>query len=232
MTQAKILLAEDNQSLGFLLKENLEDDDFDISWQQNGIAAWNTFCSEEFDLCLLDIILPGIDGIELAKRIRKKRLEVPIIFITARSLNSDIITGYEVGCDDYIVKPFEEYRLRLKINALLARTKGKKPAEAREFYCGDLRLDTDLQQISWPGGETRLNRIENQILKILLGSEGKIVPRNTILDTVWGRSDIYTSKSLDTYLYAIRKHLKQTNLMLENIYGTGYVIKQSPSIAK
>lgn len=216
---------EDDEHLGYLLSDKLVERNYETTWEKKGDMAWRTFLRDEFDLCLLDILLPGIDGIELARRMRSRKKDIPIIFITARSLKSDVITGYEAGCDDYIIKPFETYELLLKIRALLLRSRGSREELQHFFEMGNFTLDSDLRQISWPGGGCKINRTENEIFRLLLEAEGRVVQRNYLLDRIWGRSDIYTSKSLDTYIYNVRKYLKQTNLVLENIYGAGYVLK-------
>jgi len=112
MTAGKLLLVEDDDHLGFLVEDQLSSNDYDVTWVKNGEIAWQKFDNGNFDLCLLDILLPGMDGIELAKKIKNKNRKIPVIFITSRSLKSDIITGFDVGCDDYIVKPFEVYQSR------------------------------------------------------------------------------------------------------------------------
>ncbi len=219
------MLVEDDDHLGFLVEDQLSSNDYDVTWVKNGEIAWQKFDNGNFDLCLLDILLPGMDGIELAKKIKNKNRKIPVIFITSRSLKSDIITGFDVGCDDYIVKPFEVYQLLLRIRALLIRVKGYDETEIAHFQIGNLTLDSSQQIIAWPNGSQKINRIENQILSVLMASGQRVVPRNYILETIWGRNDMYTSKSLDTYLYKIRKYLKPTDLTLENIYGSGYVLK-------
>lgn len=226
MIEARLLLVEDDTHLGFLLKDQLCQNGYDVSWVKDGNLAWEKYQEQHFDLCLLDILLPGVDGIELAKRIKTRDVKIPLIFITSRSLKSDIITGFEVGCDDYIIKPFEVYQLLLKIKALLNRINGENQVVQTQFTLGNTKLNSSLQELISPSGTQKLNRTENQIMSILMASENKVVPRNYILETVWNRNDMYTSKSLDTYLYQLRKYLKQTNLILENIYGSGYVLKE------
>ena len=223
----KILLVEDDQNLGYLLSERLLERGYDVSWKKNGKDALTIFEEFSFTLCLVDIIVPGIDGIELVKRIKKLKPSTPIIFITARALKSDVMAGYDAGCDDYITKPFEVYELLLKVKAMIARASGRLTHEERFYRMGNLELDAETQRLLWADKETKVNRTESQLLKLLLSSGGEVVTRNFLLETIWGRNDIYTSKSLDTYLSKVRKYLKGTNLELINIYGLGYQIKCS-----
>ena len=204
MEEGKILLVEDDQHLGYLLSENLMEHNFKVKWQKDGKSALEKFKSDTFTLCLLDIIVPGVDGLELARSIKKLNPEMPIIFITARSLKSDVIAGYEVGCDDYLIKPFEIYHLILKVKTIIARKNGRLSNEKRFLNMGNVQLDTARQEISIQDQVFSLNRIENQLLSYFLSSDGEVVTRNFLLETIWGRIDIYTSKSLDTYLSRIR----------------------------
>lgn len=225
MNPDKVLLVEDDENLGYLLSESLIEHGYQVSWHKNGKDAFSVFEEQAFTLCLVDVIVPGIDGIELVKRIKKIKPNTPIIFITARALKSDVMAGYDAGCDDYITKPFEVYQLLLKTKALIARSSGRLNQEARYFNMGNLKLDAETQRLLWTDGETKVNRTESQLLKLLLSSGGEVVTRNFLLETIWGRNDMYTSKSLDTYLSKVRKYLKETNLELVNIYGLGYQIK-------
>jgi two-component system OmpR family response regulator len=225
MEKGNILLVEDDEHLGYLLSENLIAHHYNVKWRKDGKSGWETFEQDTFKLCLLDIIVPGIDGLELARRIRKAKPEVPIIFITARSLKSDVITGYELGCDDYIIKPFEVFHLMLKVKAVIARRAGHIADKVRFLEMGNLKLDIDRQRITIDDNEINISRIESQLLKFFLSSDGEVVTRNFLLETIWERNDIYTSKSLDTYLSRIRKHLKLADVQLENIYGVGYLLQ-------
>jgi len=221
----KILLVEDDPNLGYLLSESLKEQEYHVKWCKDGNEAWKAFENGSYSLCLVDIIVPGLDGLELVKRIKKLRSSTPIIFITARALKSDVMAGYAAGCDDYIVKPFEVYELQLKIKALIARASGKFSNEIRHYTMGSLHLDFDSQKLHNGADEIKLNRIESQLLRLFLSANGEVVTRNFILESIWGRNDMYTSKSLDTYLSKVRKHLKNTEAELENIYGLGYLMK-------
>ncbi|HAW50723.1 MAG TPA: hypothetical protein DCX54_00100 [Flavobacteriales bacterium] len=225
MEKHKVILIEDDENLGYLLKESLEIHEFNVRWFTNGLKAWESFESASYDLCLIDVILPGMDGLEIASHINKSHSKLPIIFISARSLKSDIIAGYASGCVDYIVKPFEIYELILKSKAILSNLNKEIQKPDRYYHRANLKLDTSLQLCFIGEENQKVNRIETEILKILLSAEGEVVTRNYILEKIWERNDMYTSKSLDTYLSKIRKLLLPSELSLKNIYGLGYVLE-------
>ena len=220
----KILIVEDDKNMGFLLKENLKLVKLDTVLCTNGIEGLKTFHSFAFDLCILDIMLPGKDGLSLAEEIKKTNKNVPIIFLTAKSHDEDKIAGFKAGCDDYVTKPFNIEELLLRIQVILNRkyiSEYEKQPETLTF--GNFTLHCAERILKSGSTSKNLSAKEFDLLKILAINENKVVPRSKILTTIWGTDDYYVSKSLDVYLNKIRKLLKDnSNIEILNIHGYGY----------
>ena len=226
MKHARILIVEDDPTMGKLLVDKLEAHGLPNHWEQSGTKALETFDKGGFHLCLLDIMLPGVHGLELARQFKQKQPELPIIFLTARNLKADKLAGYQTGCDDYITKPFEVFELILKIKALLARVYRMPQLSNEEVQRGELLFRRSERLLKIQDKEFRLTPTEVQLLELLLDGHEQVVPRSFLLERIWGRNDFFTSKCLDTYLSKLRKHFKHSpNLQLENIHGLGYVLR-------
>jgi len=221
---AKILVVEDDKNAGILLLENLKLTGYDVSLARDGVEGMDQFNKSKFDLCLLDIMLPKKDGHELAKEIRKKDLDVPIIFLTARTMDSDKIEGFRHGCDDYITKPFNVEELLYRIKAILKRSMTSiEDPKKRAFKIGKYRFNYSERKLFIKDDSYCLSTKEAELLKILSMHKNKILSRSTIMTDVWGRDDYFVSKSLDVYLTKIRKYLKQDpEVEILNIHGHGY----------
>ncbi len=226
MTEAltKILIVEDDKNMGYLLKENMKLAGFDPVLCTDGVEGLNTFRSDDFDLCILDIMLPRKDGIKLAKEIKKTNKEIPIIFLTAKSLDEDKIAGFKAGCDDYVTKPFNIEELLLRIQVILNRkysSEHEKKPETLTF--GNFSLNCEERILNFGNTSNNLSTKESELIKVLAINKNKVVSRSKILIAVWGRDDYYVSKSLDVYLNKIRKLLcDDTNIELINVHGFGY----------
>ena len=219
----KILLVEDDNNLAYLLGEELSENNFDTTICGLGKDGLEKFNSRKFDLCILDIVLPDMDGISLAKAIKKKNQSMPIVFLTSRNLKSDKMLGYEVGADDYITKPFDADILIVKINAILLRCYGNDETNDGKIEVGKYCLEFLRRKLITPDGEVKLSGTECGILKVLIKENGNPVSRDDIMKEVWGKSDFFISKSLDVYITRIRKILREhTNLNLETIHSFGY----------
>ncbi len=220
---SKILIVEDDANAGLLLTDNLGDEGFETTLAENGVDGWNQSQNNKFDLYILDIMLPKLDGVSLAKEIRKLDKKTPIIFLSARNLDYDKIEGFEAGCDDYVTKPFNIKELILRIHAILRRNNDESKKNVTEwkinktkFYYLDRRLIANKV-------ESKLSTKEADVLKLLFENQNEIIARSYILETVWGKNDYYTSQSLDVYLTKIRKYLNHDNkLVIQNIHGFGY----------
>jgi len=220
----KILIVEDDKNMGFLLSENLKMSGYNPVLSQNGEDGVKQFSKYKFNLCILDIMLPGKDGLALAREIRKTDPQIPIIFLTARSREEDRIEGFKIGCDDYITKPFSVEELLWRIKAILKRTDNNTYTEKDLFYkIGNYNFNYIERILSINNTTFQLSAKEANLLKLFCQHKNKIISRSIILKNVWGRDDYYVSKSLDVYLTKLRKYIKEdTNLKILNVHGYGY----------
>lgn len=221
----KILLAEDDLNLGVLLVDYLETEGFDVKLCKNGELALKAFQSYQFDLCLLDVMMPKLDGFSLAKEIRKKDQKLPVIFITARSLKEDKLKGYDIGADDYITKPFDEEELLWKIKAVIRRIPENKSEIKVEFISlGKYIFDFNNQSITIGGKTKRITERESDILNYLSLHRNNVIKREDLLKDLWGENDYFIGRSLDVFISKIRKYLKEDpNLSIENVFGVGFI---------
>jgi DNA-binding response OmpR family regulator len=223
MGKAKVLLAEDDMSLSFVIKDNLQDAGYEITHCADGESAWQQFQKKEFDICLLDVNMPVRDGFSLAKKIRQQSDIVPVLFITAKSLEEDRIKGFQTGADDYIVKPFSIQELLLRMDVFLRRTKKLQSDAAEEFKLGQLKfIYHDLKIIS-AEGTSPLTQKEADLLKFFSQHPNKILKREEVLLNVWGKDDYFLGRSMDVFITKLRKHLKaDASISLETIHGVGF----------
>jgi len=218
-----ILLVEDDSNLAFLLGEQLTENNFDSTVCAKGKEGLQKFMERKFDLCILDIVLPDMDGINLAKEIKKVNRSIPIVFLTSRNLKSDKMLGYEVGADDYITKPFDADLLMVKLNAILSRCYERNEEYSEKLEAGTAVLEVLRRKLVTSKGEVKLSGTECGILKLLIKNLDHPVSRDNIMKDVWGKSDFFISKSLDVYITRIRKILRaHTDLKLETIHSFGY----------
>jgi DNA-binding response OmpR family regulator len=219
----RILFAEDDTNLGLLLKENLDNNGFQTTWCKNADECISAFKLHEFDLCILDVMLPLMDGFTLSKEIRMIDNDMPVIFLTARSMHEDRIHGLEIGADDYITKPFSTRELHLRINAILRRTRNKMIVEDSAQKLGKYLFDYKKMTLKLGDEVRRLSAKEAELLRILIQNKEELVPRSVILNKVWGNDDYFSAKSMDVYISKIRKMLKDDpNIEVLNAYGTGF----------
>jgi DNA-binding response OmpR family regulator len=222
----KILLVEDDLNLGFMLREYLEAEGFDAKLYRDGESGLQGYNNGSFDLCILDLMLPKMDGFSLAEEIRKDGQRVPIIMLTARSMSEDKIKGFGLGIDDYVTKPFDEQELVCRINAILQRVGSDGgQSEKSEFSIGNYSYNCGNQQLCGPSMSKRLTKKEAAILKMLCESKNQIVERSTILKSVWGDDDYFMGRSLDVFISKLRKYLKDDpNLSIESIPSVGLIL--------
>lgn len=220
---AKILYVEDDQSLGFVTRDNLELNGYEITHSSDGVSALEQINNHTFDLFILDVMLPGIDGFQLAEAIRKKDPEVPIIFLTAKSLKDDRIKGLKLGGDDYMTKPFSIEELILKIEIFLKRSKFTNPGVHQKVKLGSYIFDYPNLMLSREDHQKHLTQKEADLLHYFVKHKGQVVKRSSILEKLWGQDDYFMGRSLDVFISRLRKYLKEDgNLRIENIHGVGF----------
>lgn len=221
----KILLAEDDLNLGVLLVDYLETEGFDVKLCKDGELALKAFRANSFALCLLDVMMPKMDGFSLAKEIRTQDTKMPIIFITAKSLREDKLNGYGLGADDYITKPFDEEELLWKIKAVIRRVpENKIESKAEIILIGKYTFDFNNQSLTIKGKTKRITVKESEILGYLSDHRNHIIKREEMLKTLWGENDYFLGRSLDVFLTKIRKYLKEDpDISIENVFGVGFI---------
>jgi DNA-binding response OmpR family regulator len=221
----KILLAEDDLNLGVLLVDYLEAEGFEVKLCRNGALALKSFRENIFDLCLLDVMMPELDGFSLAKIIKEKNESIPVIFITARSMKEDKLKGYDLGADDYITKPFDEEELLWKIKALIRRLPESRQNDKAEILkIGKYRFDFNKRLLSIDGKDRRVTERENEIIKYLYERRNKLIKREEMLKDLWGENDYFLGRSLDVFITKIRKYLSEDKrINVENVFGSGFI---------
>jgi len=221
MEKKRILLAEDDPNLGMLLSQFIRAKGMDCKLCNNGEIAYNEFTKNEYDFVILDIMMPIKDGFTVAKEIRGIDKEIPILFLTAKSLKEDKLKGFEIGADDYLTKPFSMEELIARINAILKRT--NKQETEHLFQMNHYLFDFNTRILSIQGNEYKLTTKESELLKILCKNIGLEVERDDMLKAVWGDDNYFNGRSMDVYITKLRKYLKQDeNVEIVNIHGKGF----------
>jgi DNA-binding response OmpR family regulator len=220
----KILLCEDDPNLGMVLKNYLELNDYDVVLERDGRLGLAAFQREKFDLCLLDVMMPHVDGFTLAEEIRDINPDVPLFFLSAKTMKEDIIQGYKLGADDYITKPFDSEVLLLKIRAILKRNEELNKESANiEFDMGKYHFNPKLRELSVNGKTQTLSPKENELLKMLAEYKNDLLPREIALKKIWGSDTYFNGRSMDVYIAKLRKYLKEDNsIEIVNIHGNGF----------
>lgn len=223
MTQ-KILLVEDDPCFGSVLQSYLQLSDYEVTLRVNGNEGLNAFRKEKFDICLLDVMMPEMDGFTLGKKIREIDPSVPFVYITAKSLKEDMKLGYEIGADDYIVKPFDSEVLILKIKAILSRSKHEEAEPKPKFITiGEYVFNTELRTITKNEEQIKLTPKEARLLELLYNYKDGLLPREKALTEIWGTNDYFTARSMDVYVTKLRKYFKDDqNIKIENVHGSGF----------
>lgn len=219
----KILLCEDDENLGMLLREYLEAKGYLTELCADGEAGYKAFLTRKFDLCVFDVMMPRKDGFSLARDIRQGNVEVPIIFLTAKTLKEDILEGFKIGADDYLTKPFSMEELTFRIEAILRRVKGKKNRNRTFYNIGRFTFDTQKQLLSLEGEVTKLTTKESELLGLLCAHANEILQREFALKTIWIDDNYFNARSMDVYITKLRKHLRpDPTVEIINIHGKGY----------
>ncbi len=219
----KILLCEDDENLGMLLREFLQAKGFNADLFPDGEKGYKAFLKGKYDLCVLDVMMPKKDGFTLAQEIRNVNGEVPIIFLTAKNLKDDVLEGFKIGADDYITKPFSMEELVVRIDAILRRVKGKKEREVTLFRIGKFTFDTQKQVLVSGDSTQKLTTKESELLALLCSHVNDILERNYALKTIWVDDNYFNARSMDVYITKLRKLLKgDPSIEIINIHGKGY----------
>lgn len=220
----KILLCEDDSNLGLVLKNFLELNDYEVTLERDGRLGLGAFQREKFDLCLLDVMMPNVDGFTLAEEIRDIDPDVPLFFLSAKTLKEDILQGYRLGADDYITKPFDSDVLMHKIKAIIKRNEeDHKVTDNIEFELGAYHFNPKLRELKINGNTQVLSPKENELLKMLAEYKNDLLTREKALKKIWGSDTYFNGRSMDVYIAKLRKYLKEdSTIEIVNIHGNGF----------
>lgn len=219
----RILLAEDDENLGSLLQEYLQAKNYEADWVTNGEKAFRYFEQFHYDLCLLDVMMPIKDGFTLASEIRVMNRDIPIVFLTAKSMKEDVLEGFSLGADDYLTKPFSMEELLFRIEAILRRTKGARSGETNVWKMGSFTFDANKQLLTGTGTEQKLTTKESELLILLCNNINQVLERNFTLKAIWIDDNYFNARSMDVYITKLRKYLKaDPHVQIINVHGKGY----------
>lgn len=231
-TTHKILLVEDDQNFGDVLRSYLEMHDYNVTLATDGVQGIEAFKKSDFDLCIFDVMMPKKDGFTLAKEVRERNQEVPIIFLTAKTMKEDVLHGFKIGADDYIPKPFNSEELLYRIQAILKRsTKQLDPKDdQREFVFGEYHFNYPLRILTYKGtiiepeeNQWKLSPKEAELLRLFCKYLNDVMPRSEALTKIWNEDNYFTARSMDVFVTKLRKYLsKDSNIEIANIHGNGF----------
>ena len=220
-----IFLVEDDLSFGSVMKSYLEINDYQVTWVDDGKHALDRFRNGKYHICILDVMLPNIDGFTIGKEIRTIDKDIPMVFLTAKALKEDILKGYNVGADDYITKPFDTEVLLCKISAIIKRQTTNPAIEEVIFTIGSYRFDSKLRQIQHGDSIQKLSPKESDLLKLLCQNKNELLSRETALRKIWGDDGYFTARSMDVFITKLRKYLADDpNIEIKNIHGSGFIL--------
>ncbi len=221
--KVRILLCEDDENLGMLLREYLQAKGFAADLYPDGDQGYRAFIKGKYDLCVLDVMMPEKDGFQVAQEIRNVNSEVPIIFLSARAMKEDIFSGFKIGADDYLTKPFSMEELVFRIEAILRRVRGKRDKDITMFRLGNFTFDTQKQTLMIGDKSTKLTTKESELLTLLCNHANEILERNYALKTIWIDDNYFNARSMDVYITKLRKLLREDpSIESINIHGKGY----------
>ncbi len=222
--KTQILLVEDDLNLGTILREYLYVKGFEVTHAFNGEEGFESFAEKKYDICLLDVMMPRMDGFTLAKKIRAADKHIPFLFLTAKSLLDDKIEGFKIGADDYITKPFSMEELIMRINAIIARAQNHNTnGDSNEFTIGEYLFNYNKRTLCFKDKMQKLTSKECELLKLLCVNENQILERTEALTRIWKDDNYFTGRSMDVYITKLRGYLKEDKTVeLINVHGTGY----------
>jgi DNA-binding response OmpR family regulator len=220
----KILLVEDDPNFGSVLKNYLELNDYEVKLCNDGTVGYENFITGKFDICILDVMMPKKDGFTLAREIREKDEQIPIIFLTAKTMKEDMLSGFQVGADDYITKPFDSEVLLYKLKAILKRSADKTlESTQKEFKIGKYHFHYDHRTITLENVSEKLSPKEADLLRLLCLFKNELLPRQKALKEIWGDDNYFNARSMDVFITKLRKYLKDDqSLDIINIHGKGF----------
>lgn len=220
----KLLLVEDDPSFGAVLKDYLIINDFDVTHAIDGEDGLSKFKNGQYDLCILDVMMPKMDGFTLGKEIKEIKNDQPIIFLTAKNMREDVLNGYKIGADDYVLKPFDSEVLLYKIRAVLQRHSAEEEKfEQEEFKIGQFEFNAKLRQLESGVNSYKLSPKESELLRLLAVYKNDLMPREVALNRIWHDDNYFTSRSMDVYIAKLRKYMKDDpNVEIVNIHGEGF----------
>jgi DNA-binding response OmpR family regulator len=223
IAEKKILLVEDDPSLGFVIKDNLTMRGYTVTLCTDGEAGERSFRTGDFNLCIFDVMLPKKDGFALARTVRESDKEIPILFLTAKSMTVDKLTGFQTGADDYITKPFNLEELLYRMEVFLRRTSEPMPAPERTFPLGQYHFDYTTYTLRLHDTEKTLTQKEAEVLQLLYQHRTRVLKREEILKHVWGDDDYFMGRSMDVFISKLRKYLKEDpSVRIVNYHGVGF----------
>jgi len=225
---SRILLVEDDASMGFLLTTLLEEEGFSVIHCQDGESGLVAYKPETFDLCILDVMMPKMDGFALARRLREIDPHVRFLFLTARSLKEDMLHGFSLGAEDYIRKPFDKDELMCRIQVMMRRTENgiaEQPVSACKFAIGEYVFDYSKQELSWNSEIWRMTEKENEVLRLLCMHQNQILRRDDAVEKIYGKRDYFLGRSFDVFISRLRKLLcRDPRIQIENVFRVGFVL--------
>jgi len=223
----KVFMVEDDLNFGTVMKSYLEINGFNVTWVKDGANAMKTYMPDYFDICILDVMLPNVDGFTIGREIKTINENIPLIFLTAKTLKEDVLQGYGVGADDYITKPFDSEILIAKINAILSRSTHQEVSPKESVYkLGFLEFNYEMRTLSSENYSQQLSPKEADLLKMLCENINKVMPREKALTKIWGENNYFTTRSMDVYITKLRKYLREDkHVEIVNIHGSGYLLK-------
>lgn len=224
-TIAKVLLLEDDPNLGFVLQEFLEHKGYDVVLREDGEQGLKAYHDDTYDICVVDVMMPKMDGFTFTQQVRKTDRETPIIFLTAKSMKEDKIQGFKLGGDDYITKPFSMEELELRVEAVLRRSGNghAEPEEKKQFEIGTFQYDHPSRKLTQNGETQTLTTKEAELLRLLAVNKNRVLEREIALKLIWGNDNYFTGRSMDVFITKLRKYLKtDPKIEIVNVHGTGY----------
>jgi DNA-binding response OmpR family regulator len=220
----KVLLAEDDRDFGNILSQYISISGYDVTLGRDGKEAWELFSQDKFDICVFDVMMPEMDGFSLAEKVKEKQPEIPLIFLTAKSLKEDIVRGLKIGADDYITKPFDPEVLILRINNILKRAYS---SSNDEFKISDTILKYNSLELISVNVKEKLTLKEAQLLKFFIINKNKVLAREDILTEIWGEDDYFLGRSMDVFISRLRKYIADDkNIDIRTVRGTGFILEE------
>lgn len=225
----KVLLAEDDRDFGNILSQYVSMSGYDVTLARDGKEAWELFNKDKFDICVFDVMMPEMDGFSLAEKVKDARQEMPLIFLTAKSLKEDIVRGLKIGADDYITKPFDPEVLILRINNILKRAYS---SSNDEFKISDTVLKYNSLELISAGNKEKLTLKEAQLMKYFIVNKNKVLAREDILTEIWGEDDYFLGRSMDVFISRLRKYISEDqDIDIRTVRGTGFILEELNKVA-